>query len=280
MIHPDAIRYFIELARTLHMSRAADRLGVTQPTLSHSLKRLEEFLGQSLFVRSKRGLKLTSAGERVLEKSQDFLQCWEGIADAVTDEVEGVKGRIRLGCHSAVAQYMLPPFLPDLLRENPEIRVTLAHGLSRHMTEMVVSGKLDVALVVNPKPHPDLVVKELGRDRVTVWIPVGCLNPDVLMIEPDLLQTQDILVKLAKKRIRFRRILETSSLEVMAQLLAAKTGAAILPERVLKAFENTGVRQMSGAPTFEDRICVIYKPEFRSLQRGKVFLEKLKSHQT
>jgi DNA-binding transcriptional LysR family regulator len=275
MIHPEALKYFLELAKTLHMSRAADRLGVTQPTLSHSLKRLEDQVGQPLFLRSKKGLQLTTAGERLREKAQDLLHSWEAVLTSVQDEVSEVKGRLRLGCHTAVAEYTLPLFLPEFLKEYPEVKLTLQHGLSRHMTEMVVSSQLDVAIAVNPQEHPDLVIKELTRDKVTVWIPKGCANMDLLLVEPHLLQSQDILSKLGKKGLHFARTLESASLEVLAQLMNAGTGCAILPERVVRAFSDVKVQAMKDAPVFEDRICVVYKPEFRKIKRGEVFLRAL-----
>ncbi len=275
MINPEAIKYFIELAKTQHMSRAAERLGVTQPTLSHSLKRLEDELGHLLFLRSKKGLSLTPAGQNLFEKSQELLQSWESVLNSVNEEVSVAKGRIRLGCHTAVAQYTLPLFLPALLKNYPDLKISLTHGLSRHMTEMVVSSQLDVAFAVNPNRHPDLIIKELARDKVTIWVPQACANPDILLMEPSLNQSQDILSKLEKKGLHFKRTIESSSLEVIAQLLNAGVGYAILPERVVKALSNIKVHPLRDAPVFEDKICVVYKPEFRKLKRGEIFLQEL-----
>ena len=272
MIYPEALRYFMELTKTLNMSRAAERLGVTQPTLSHSLRRLEETLGEELFLRSKRGLRLTAAGGHLLEKSQELQACWDAVSKSVHEETREVKGRVRLGCHTAVAQYTLPLLLPQLLSDNSKLSVSLNHGLSRHMTEQVVSGSLDVALAINPRPHPDLVIKELVRDRVTLWVPAGCLNMDVLLVEPDLAQSQDVLGKLRKKGINFSRVIESSSLEVIAQLMNAGTGCAILPERVVQAFATVKTHAMKDAPVFHDRLCVVYLPGFRKTEKGKATL--------
>ena len=275
MINPEAIKYFVELAKTQHMSRAAERLGVTQPTLSHSLKRLEAELGHPLFLRSKKGLSLTPAGQRLFEKSQELLHSWESVLNSVEEEVSEVKGRIRLGCHTAVAQYTLPFLLPTLLKKYSNLKIALTHGLSRHMTEMVVSSQLDVALAVNPQRHPDLIIKELARDTVTIWVPQACANPDVLLMDPSLIQSQDIFSKLGKKGFHFSRVIESSSLEVIAQLLNVGTGYAILPKRVAEALSNIKVQALKEAPVFEDKICVVYKPEFRKLKRGEIFLQEL-----
>lgn len=277
MIHPDSLHYFLELASTLHMSRSAARLGVSQPTLSHSLRRLEEELGHPLFIRTKKGLILTLAGERLLSQAQALQGAWDNLERSMAEDVEAASGRIRLGCHTAVAQYTLPAFLPNLLKQHPKLNIILNHGLSRHMTEMVISHQLDIALVVNPLPHPDLIIKEIARDQVSIWKAETCHNPDLLLVEPALLQSQNILSKLAKKGIRFSRQLESSSLEVIAQLLNSGTGCAILPERVVKAFANQKLIRMKNSPVFEDRICVVYQKEFRRLKRSEVFLQSLQN---
>ena len=96
------------------------------------------------------------------------------------------------------------------------------------------------------------------------------------MVEPHLLQSQNILSKLGKRKIQFEQVLESSSLEVIAKLLNAGTGYAILPERIVRAFGDSGIEAIKNAPVFNDRICVIFRPEFKSLRRGQVFLESLK----
>lgn len=275
MISSSDIKYFIELAKAKHVSRAAERLGITQPALSYCLNRIEDELGATLFLRSKKGLELTAAGSRFFQEAQVLEQQWEIVKQSVHDEVSAPQGTIRLGCHSAVAQYTLPGFLPKFLKDHPKIRFYLSHGLSRHMTEEVISSKIDVALAVNPISHPDLVIKEICKDEVTIWKAKNCLNPKLLMLEPSLMQSQDIMKKLSRNDLTFDNFLESASLEVIAQLLISGTGCAILPERVVRAYtDKTNIEQIKNTPTFSDRICLVYKPNFKKTRRGQVFLEE------
>ncbi len=273
MINQTDLKYFIELTKTLHVSRAAERLGVTQPTLSHCLKRLEEETGTELFVRSKKGLSITAAGQRLSEQAGQLVSQWDELMRSVKNETENVSGLIRLGLHAAVAQYTLPQLLPIFLKSYPEISLALAHGLSRHMTEDVISNKLDIAFAVNPVAHPDLIIKDIVQDRVTLWKSKKCVNLDVLFVEPNMLQTQDILRRLHKKGIRFARVIESDSLAVIAQLVSSGAGLGILPEKVVKAIADDNVVTVKEAPEFHDRICLIYKQEFRRLKRGQTFID-------
>ena len=277
MINQNDLIYFLELTKTKHVSRAAERLGVTQPTLSHCIKRMEKAVGTPLFVRTKKGIELTPAAERLQQNSEELILKWNEVLKSATDEIDQAKGFIRLGSHTAVAQYMLPQVLPSFLKKYEEIQVSLVHGLSRHLTEMIISSQIDVGFVVNPVEHPDLVIKEVLQDRVTFWkSKKENANNDVLIIEPSLLQTQNLIPKMNKKGLHFKRIVESNSLEVIAQLVQAGAGCAILPERVMKAFCDSTVVQMKDSPEFVDRICLVYQQKFRKLKRGQVFIEHVK----
>lgn len=275
MINQTDLKYFLELSNTLHLTRASERLGITQPALSHCLKRLENDLGQDLFIRSKKGVSLTAAGTRLKASAQEMIQQWENLKQNILNDIENPQGVIRLGCHSAVAQYILPPFFGTFLKKYPSIEVQLTHGLSRHMTEQVVSSNLDIAFAVNPVAHPDLIIKEIARDEVCLWKAKKCQNSDVLIIEPSLLQTQDIMQKLNQKGFHFKRVIESASLEVIANLTAHGIGCGIVPERVLQIFDPQSYEKIKGAPQFSDKICLVYKQEFRKLKRGQVFIEEV-----
>jgi DNA-binding transcriptional LysR family regulator len=275
MINQADIKYFIELTKTQHLTRAAERLGITQPALSHCIKRIENELNTTLFLRSKKGMALTSAGQLLLKSSQNLIQSWDQLLSRVHDEEKIPKGLIRFGCHSAVAQYILPLFMKDFLKQYPRIDFELQHGLSRYMTEQVVSGVLDMAVAVNPIENPDLIIKEIYKDEVCLWKSKSCINIDVLICEPNLLQTKNIIEKMRKRKIEFSRIIESPSLEVIANLVSHGAGCGILPERVLNFFDVHKHEKIKDSPIFFDRICLVYKREFKNTLRGRILIDFL-----
>lgn len=272
MINQTDLKYFMELAKTLNVSRAAERLGISQPTLSHCLKRIETEAKVPLFTRSKKGVSLTAAGQRLFEQAEELILKWEQVLQSANNEVQKISGLLKVGCHTAVAKYIFPLFVGEFLKQNTDINFQFSHGLSRHLTEDVISQKIDFAIVVNPVAHLDLIIKEVMKDRVTLWKSKKCLNADVLIVDPDLLQTQDLLQKLKRKNIHFKRVIESSSLEVIAQLVSDGAGCGILPERVIKSYGDNTVLQVKDAPEFQDRICMIYKNEFRKSARGQTLI--------
>lgn len=273
------LRYFLEITETGNISRAAERLGISQPSLSLAVKRLEEALGTSLLVRSKGGVRLTRAGERFTPRARALLKQWDGIrADTVRTETE-LHGEYRLGCHPSVALYTLPGVLPPLLSSHPSLELRLFHDHSRKVTERVISYDLDFGITVNPLRHPDLVIRPLLRDVVTFWIHPERLTPEnrsVLICDPELAQTQFLLRDRRPRGAEVRRTVTSASLEVVAALTAAGAGIGILPRRVATRLPDHGLELWSeDAPRFHDRICLVYRADSQNSASSKLFAREI-----
>lgn len=271
------LEYFLEITKMKNLSRAADRLGITQPSLSLSLQRLEHVVGTQLCIRSKTGIRLTQAGRNLGDKIQIFLDEWSKLKSSVKDEAFAVQGRFSLGVHPSVAIYSLKYFLPELFKSHPGIEVQLIHDLSRKITEQIISARIDLGIVINPVRHPDLVIRQMFTDTVGLWRSkdLSAANKDVLIYDPDLRQSQTILEKLNRKGTAFRRHIHSSNLEVINSLLRAGTGYAILPARVAK--ESGGGTDTLVCepqwPTFSDRICLVYRLDTPKTAGFKTLLE-------
>jgi DNA-binding transcriptional LysR family regulator len=283
--NPNDLRFLIEVSNTLNLSRAAERLGVTQPALSQGMKRLEICLGQQILLRSKGGVALTKAGEKFCIKARTLLDDWELLKNDAQRDAEEIRGRYSLGMHASVALFTTPYFIPSLLEEYEDLEFHLAHDLSRKMTEDVISFKLDFAIVVNPVSHPDLVIRELFKDEVCFWkSKKTCKNNDiesekkVLLVEPDLKQTQDLLGRL-KKKTQFGRTVSSDNLEVIKSLVINGAGIGILPGRVVGE-DAKKLEIIEALPKFSDRICMIYRADMQKSLAARNLLrliqEKLK----
>jgi LysR family transcriptional regulator, cell division regulator len=268
------IRYFIEVSQTLNISRAAERLGISQPTLSVALKRLEDSLATPLLVRGKTGVQLTRSGLKFSKHARALLDSWERLkSESLGDQVEA-QGQYTIGCHASVGLYSLHHFLPELNRENPKIEIKLVHDLSRKISEDVISFKIDFGIVVNPPAHPDLVIKQLFTDEVGLWCRKdGRSELDVLICDPELLQSQRILKAAEKKGIAFRRMITTSSLEVVTSLTAAGAGIGLIPGRVASASKAPIKTLSEGSPTVSDRICLIYRQDMQKSAASRKITE-------
>jgi len=232
---PIDIKYFLAVAEKLNLSRAAESLGVVQPTLTQSLKRLEYTLGKDLFVRQKNGVVLTRAGELFRINCQNILSDWNRLVQSMNDLDETPSGQYSIGCHPSVGLYGLKYFVRDILA-SPEITLNFEHGLSREITEAVVSRKIDFGLVINPVRHNDLVLKKLCNDRFGLWKSLEAPS-DTLIYDGNLNQAQ-VLIKKIKSSAAFKRHITSNNLEIIADLASASCGVALLPERVARRFKN------------------------------------------
>lgn len=269
------LRYFIEISSTGNVSQAALRLGVTQPTLSLALNRLEDCVGTKLFQRSKKGVSLTPAGRSLLSQSKKLIQDWEAIQSKSLANHTEVKGQFTLGCHPSVALYSLPQCLPDLLTQYSDLEITLVHDLSRKILDGIVAVDIDIGIVVNPVRHPDLIIKTICHDEVSFWTSSKRKNipKDILICDPELMQTQDLLRKIKKTGYEFNRRVRSSNLEVVAELTEAGAGVGVLPGRVAARYPH--LQMLKGLPTFKDEISVVYRAESRAVKAVQIIADEL-----
>lgn len=252
----DDIKYFIAVCETLNITRASKIIGISQPALSYSIKRLESKLGGQLLIRLKSGIQLTKLGEEFKIRSHRLLYAWEQAQNLANPESGLIQGNYTIAIHPSVALYALPCFMSQLQAHFPRLGFNFIHGLSREMTEKVINWEADFGIVVNPLQHPDLVIIKLCTDEVTIFHAKNA--EDKLIYDKKLAQSQEILKKLHKKKI-FHSELSSTNLEVVAKLTSLGLGYGILPARVASQYHD--LRQLKGAPVFKDEICLVYRPE-------------------
>lgn len=278
------IIYFIEVANRQNITRAAERLGITQPSLSLSIKRLEDAFGTTLLVRGRTGVKLTKAGTELLRKGRLFLLNWEQLKSDISKKEKGICGNYIIGCHPSVAFFTLSSFLPEIMQTYPELEVTLIHDLSRHITERVISFEIDFGIVANPIKHPDLVIKDLFTDEVSFWTSSTPSSTQefnsktaVLVCDLNLIQVQKLLDNLKKRNQVFKRIVHSSDLEVIADLTASGLGIGILPNRVATKIASYNLKILDKTlPIYKDKICLIYRADIQTTQSSAMIIEIIK----
>lgn len=270
--HTDLI-YFIEVANILNISRAAESLGITQPSLTLAIRRLESALGETILNRHKRGVTLTRAGTQLLSHARNLLEQWENIKSKTRASVYEIQGSFTIGCHISVALHTLPKFLPKLIEDNSNLEIKLHHELSRKITEKIINHKIDIGIVANPLKHPDLVIQHLYDDKVSLWSNGKKRNSTVLICDPELIQTRSILKKTQKAGGFYERLITTNSLEEIAVLTQAGCGVGILPSRVANHFKLT---MLDNKHYYEDEICLVYRGENRHIKSIQVITQAIK----
>jgi molybdate transport repressor ModE-like protein len=288
------LRYFQAIAQHGSFTAAAKALKVSQPTLTVAVKNLEERLKTTLFHRSREGVKLTRTGQELLEHAAQIFalldRAEERIVGLESDEV----GRFVIGCHESLGAYFLPAFMRGFLVAAPGIEVTLWNGTSAEVVEAVLGREIDFGLVVNPLPHPDLVLVQLFHDAVDVVVAASTL-PGGRALERDeafarlregplvfagrVGQATELIARLAAEGLVPTRRLNCGDLELVKSLVLEGVGVALLPRRVA-AYGQKGklVRLHPELPFIPDVISLVYRADMHRTRAALRLKDALVDH--
>ena len=171
------IEYFIAVAEQRSFAKAADVLGVTQPTLSNQIRKIEETLECKLFERSSREVTLTPEGQLALEHGRVVMRAFYDLDDAMRGEGAFLGRRLRFGVIPTVSPYLGPGLLEQVRRRNPEGGVSFVEGLTADLERMVAVGELDFAVTATLPADKSLSDVRLGPEQL-VYVGRGPVEDD------------------------------------------------------------------------------------------------------
>ncbi|QGV77397.1 LysR family transcriptional regulator [Streptomyces ficellus] len=165
------LQYFVAVAETRHFTRAAERVHVSQPSLSQQIRALEKELGAELFSRARGNIALTDAGEALLPLARRILADTDTARHEVQELAQLRRGRVRLGATPSLCTGLLPDVLRAFHDLHPGIQLLIEESGSHDLVRELARGALDLALVVLPLPTPSpalTTVELLHEDLVVV----------------------------------------------------------------------------------------------------------------
>lgn len=164
------LRYFLVVAEELHFGRAAERLAISQPPLSWNIQQLEEALGAQLFDRSRRAVRLTSAGQALVPRARALLAQAEDAARLVRDTARGLRAELKIGIVGSIVYQGLPALLQAFEADSPGVRCRTIELSSSEQVAAVANGQLDLGFV-----HTTNLPATLARLQYAVQPFVCCL---------------------------------------------------------------------------------------------------------
>ncbi|MFD7092526.1 LysR substrate-binding domain-containing protein [Streptomyces sp. NPDC059896] len=195
-VSPRVLRYFMAVAEELHFGRAATRLYISQPSLSHQIRKLEETLETPLFVRSSRRVQLTAAGRTLAHEAPIALAALEQAVQLTRRAGAGIATTIRLGYTPVTSFDTLTVLLDALQEDHPDFTVDPREFFSAEIPERLCAGDLDIGLALSPQPLDgvggEILREEPGsallstRHRLAAapTIPVTALRDETLQLFP------------------------------------------------------------------------------------------------
>ncbi|MFJ1756757.1 LysR family transcriptional regulator [Kitasatospora sp. NPDC088134] len=162
---------FVAVARLEHVTRAAQLLGVPQPTLSRAVARLEDELGVRLLARQGRTVRLTRAGRILLDAAERALAEVERGVEAARAEADPAAGRVAFGFLHTMGADAVPALLRGFRAGHPQVRFQLVQDHVAAMLERLRAGELDLCLVSPLPDAPDLTARPLDEQRLFLTVP-------------------------------------------------------------------------------------------------------------
>lgn len=258
--------YFMAIAECGSLTKAAERLYVSQPSLSQYLKRLERSLGVELFDHSTSPLRLTYTGERYYAYAKQVQQLGENAQREFEDIHNQTRGVLRLGVAFWRGACLLPDVFPAFHKEYPNIHLELTEGRAVQLEAALLNNKLDLAvlnlphslsyenltceilceeriLLAAPTQHP-YVQALLQNCHVIGGHPVAPLSMlqsiPLITTKPGQNLTHEIMYSLRKHQIEPDLLLETGNLTTAINLTAKGMGCAFVPEEGAKICQHPG----------------------------------------
>jgi len=151
------LRYFIAVAEELHFGKAADKLHMTQPPLSQTIQGLEQLLGAPLFLRSRRAVALTPAGQALLPEARRMLAHAASLEELVRRAAGGEAGRLSLAFVSSADYSVLPPFLRNYRSAFPLVQIALQEATTDLQIAHLLDARIDAGLLIPPLPDKALL---------------------------------------------------------------------------------------------------------------------------
>jgi DNA-binding transcriptional LysR family regulator len=161
------IRYFVTLAQELNFRKAAERLFITQPALSHQIATLEAILGVRLFQRDRRQVVLTQAGHLLLDDARHLLTEGDAILTKARRMGSARSATLRIGFPEYANRTLIPDIISAFRSRHPEARVTLTEAYGRQLLHELREGRLDVAFILIPSVAvpPDLELEPVMEEK-------------------------------------------------------------------------------------------------------------------
>ncbi|HKU93708.1 MAG TPA: LysR substrate-binding domain-containing protein [Vineibacter sp.] len=288
------LRYLVALADHGHFGRAAEACHVSQPTLSTQLRKLEEYLGVTLFERTNKAFHITTLGEEIVAQARKAIAEADAIVDMAQQKKGPLRGPLAVGIIPSLSPYLLPWLLPALKRTYPHLRLVVHEDLTDHLLERLKAHKLDAALLAlamcdadletaplfdepfffaAPKGHPlaksgSVKEADLKAQRLLLLTDGHCLRDQALAV-CGLSETAQ------EEEMDFR----ATSLETIRGMVAAGMGCTLLPALTIvdAAVHDIEIRPLAGGSS--RRIGLVWRhsyPKVRELKLlGQVIRDSL-----
>ena len=269
------LRYACAVADTHSFAAAAVACGVTQPTLSAMIAKLEAELGAQLFDRRRKPVVITKLGNLIIERARRVLGEAATIEQIVDEARDHLGGTLRLGVLPTIAPYLLPSLLPRFVNKNPKVQLRVFEVKTEQMLQQLSDSQLDIGLAALPyngmsgwrieELYDEVFLAYSSDPPDKQYILPEDINPEELWVLEEGHCFGDQVLQLCKlSRARSGLSYASGSIDTLKRLVEANGGVTVLPElavETLSECERDRVRPFA-EPMPKRTVVMVMRPDF------------------
>lgn len=284
------LHYFMAVCEELHFTKAAEKLGISQPTLSQQIRVLEDELGMPLFDRIGKKIVATEAGSLLFSYATEMLTTLQNVKDAINDLQELQRGQISVGIMPSDLDYRITQLVIDFHQKFPKVKLKILASID--IMRQVLENEVDIGIGTNVEPDDRLVIIPLRREEYVLTvsqehplanqtaITIAELKGLPMVMYPEGFFGREIVEEAVKKHgFQLHSILETSSVTSIMNLVRANIGATVQPYHLIQQINDPtlcSIRISDGAPSRS--LSIIYRVDRYVSQATTAFIKQIKEY--
>lgn len=289
------LEYFYAVCQELHFTRAAEKVGISQPSLSQQIRLLEHEIGTPLFDRIGKKTALTESGRLLLKHARNIFHELEQVQTAIK-ELNGLqRGNISIGTLLTVENYLIPQTLLNFHCLYPAIEISVLGLSTGEIQKRLLENKLDIGIVFLPMEDNELETISLYKEELVLAVPNGHplenqnnVHLEILRTTPSILFPENNyfirqLINKSCKDLGFlpKPIFEITTMESLINMVVKGVGVTILPKPYLKYLNNNKIKIIPIVNSNLSReVGIVYRKDKYICAATRAFIDQLKATTT
>ncbi len=287
----DQLKGFYHVARLESFTEAAQKLYLTQPAISLQVKALEEELGEKLFERTGRRIKLTHAGEILFRHAEEIVGKMDEIRSVMGDLHALERGRFSLGTSDTTSLYFIPELIKEFRNTYPNIELKMVNRISSEVIRRILDCEVDLGIVSLPVSDSRLQVLPLIKHPLVCVVskdnslagrklvrPIELAGQPMLALERESTTRKRIDSYLVQNGVHLKTVMELGSFEIIKKFVAIGLGLSIIPQRAVSS-SSDGIQILKFAKTPPSiELGAVYRKDRFLPHAARAFLDLSEKH--
>jgi len=270
------LKYIVAINRYRNFAKAADACGISQPTLSAMLVKLEEELDVRIFERSNKSVQPTSSGEKIIRQAERTIAEAERITWLVNEDKGSIAGELLLAIGPTIAPYILPKFIRHYVEDYPSVKLRVMELKTDAMLNELLLGHLDAGIAISGNMRQGVLEIPLYTERFMVYLSEHCWRK-LPVFRPENLEHEKMWVmkeaqclresafSFCKARTKGRHVYEAGSIDTLIRIVDENGGFTIIPEMHLPFLSDKqrgNVRRIEGDHLSQRRVSLYIREDY------------------